>query len=120
MSVWRRMLRSLGLRQEPPVTLPVTFYTRAGCHLCEQALELLREASARFARCSLDLEVIDVDGKPELLGQYGDKVPVLVISGKERLWGKVNPVLLRRTLEAEVQRLRKATYNPRSSADGSR
>ena len=116
MNIWQRMLRRLGLRPEPPIAVPVTLYTRSGCQLCDEALELLL-SRARRAQILPVVDLIDIDQNSELVARYGDKVPVLVIAGKERLWGKLNPVWLRRTLEAEAARLRKADGGPRSSPD---
>ena len=116
MTIWQRMLRLLGLQPEPPIPVPVTLYTRTACHLCDEALKLLR-SRARRAQILPVVEIIDIDHDPELIARYGDKVPVLVIAGKERLWGNFNPVWLRRTLEAEAARLRKTGAAARSSAN---
>ena len=70
-------------------------YTRQGCHLCEHAWELLEEARKSHG---FTLEAIDVDTSPELVQQYGDCVPVVVVDGKVRFRGQVNPVLLKRLL----------------------
>jgi glutaredoxin len=69
----------------------VILYTRAGCHLCDDARELLE-------RYGLTPELIDIDADPALLERYTTCVPVVVIDGKERFRGKVNEVLLRRLL----------------------
>ncbi len=96
MGLWRRFLRWLetpALAESQP--LEIKFYTRAGCHLCEEALELLRDYSKKYP---LTIQEIDVDSQPELADRYGGKVPVLEIDGRPRLWGKINEVLLRRLL----------------------
>jgi glutaredoxin len=69
----------------------VTIYTRAGCHLCDDARELLE-------RYGLSPELIDIDADPALRERYTTCVPVVIIDGKERFRGKVNEVLLRRLL----------------------
>jgi glutaredoxin len=69
----------------------VTLYTRAGCHLCDDAERLLRGYG-------LEPELIDVDADPTLAAAYGDCVPVVEIEGRVRFRGRVNPVLLRRLL----------------------
>lgn len=45
------------------------FLTRQGCHLCEDALQLLR---------GIPLEIVDVDLDLTLLEQYDERVPVLL------------------------------------------
>jgi len=78
--------------------LRVVMYTRQGCHLCEEAWRLLEELRGRYA---LELEAVDVDGDAELVRLHGERVPVIVVNGKERFWGGVNRVLLERLLRAE-------------------
>lgn len=72
-------------------------YTRQGCHLCEQAWQQLEEARRRY---EFALRSVDVDEEPELVRQYGECVPVVAINDRVRFRGIVNPVLLRRILEA--------------------
>jgi glutaredoxin len=77
----------------------IVLYTREGCHLCEQAWEQLERQRRRF---EFDLRLVDVDADAELVRQYGECVPVVVVNDKVRFRGVVNPVLLRRLLEAGV------------------
>jgi len=71
----------------------VVLYTRAGCHLCEEAL-------AALLRHRLAPKLIDIDGDPALRERFNECVPVVIIDGKERFRGRVNPVLLRRIVAA--------------------
>lgn len=74
------------------MTAPSTIlYTREGCHLCDEALDVLR-------RHGLSPELVDIDSDPQLVEQYTECVPVVVIDGRERFRGHVNEVLLRRIL----------------------
>jgi glutaredoxin len=56
----------------------VTLYTRAGCHLCEEAKKVLESARRHAA---FDLEALDIDGDPELRRLYNEEVPVIAIDG---------------------------------------
>jgi glutaredoxin len=69
----------------------VTVYTRVGCHLCDEAKELLE-------RYGLEPELIDIDADPQLRERYTTCVPVVLIDGKERFRGRVNEFPLRRLL----------------------
>ncbi len=71
------------------------FYTRKGCHLCEQAWEVVTAAQKRY---KFTLERVDVDTDPALASEHGECVPVVVIDGKVRFRGRVNQVLLERML----------------------
>jgi glutaredoxin len=70
-------------------------YTRAGCHLCDEARAQLENAQKEHG---FALELVDVDSDPELREAHGDCVPVVLVDGKVRFRGRVNPVLLRRLL----------------------
>lgn len=73
----------------------VIFYTRRGCHLCDDAWEIVAAAQRRHG---FTLERVDVDAVPALAERYGECVPVVTIDGKVRFRGRVNGVLLERML----------------------
>jgi glutaredoxin len=74
----------------------ITMYTRAGCHLCEEAWALLLRYRQRYG---FQLYAIDVDKDASLAALHGDWVPVVEIDGKVRFRGGINEVLLKRVLE---------------------
>lgn len=71
----------------------VILYSRKDCHLCEDALSLLR-------RYGLKPTILDIDADPALRQRYNVCVPVVVIDGRERFRGRVDEILLRRLLDA--------------------
>lgn len=58
----------------------LTVYSRHHCHLCDEMIAALQEMQGRF-RFSLD--VVDVDGDPQLARLYGERIPVLAHGGRE-------------------------------------
>jgi glutaredoxin len=58
----------------------VTLVTRGGCHLCQVAETSLRQLAGELG---FGYEEIDVDGSAELRDRYSDRVPVILIDGKE-------------------------------------
>jgi glutaredoxin len=85
--------------------LTFTVLTREQCCCCHKALDLLKELQLRHG---FRLETIDVDSTPELAARHGNSVPVVVVNGRTRFKGVVNPVLLDRLLRAEsAQAIRK-------------
>lgn len=68
-----------------------TIYTRAGCHLCEDAHVLLQ-------RYSISVTLVDIDQDPELRERYDQCVPVVWIDDRERFRGRIDETLLRRLL----------------------
>lgn len=55
--------------------------TTEGCHLCDQALDVIRRAAPL-----LELTLVDIAEDDELIEQYGEKIPVLRTSGRELCW----------------------------------
>jgi glutaredoxin len=97
------MLRFLqSLFQRPRLEhLHFVLYTRQGCHLCEDAWRLLQKERQRY---HFILEIVDIDTQGKLTEQFGDQVPVVTVNGQIRFRGGINPVLLARLLQAEIQR----------------
>jgi predicted thioredoxin/glutaredoxin len=60
----------------------ITLVTRQGCHLCDQALILLRELG-------LEPELADVDADDDLHRLYDFRVPVLLRDGRVIAEGKI-------------------------------
>jgi glutaredoxin len=56
----------------------VTVYTRAGCHLCAEAIAT---ASALATEAGAGFTTVDVDADPEDQAEYGDLVPVIMVDG---------------------------------------
>ena len=73
----------------------VTVYTRADCGLCEKA-------EAEVARICADVgagwTTVDVDSDPELRAEYGDRVPVIEVDGREHGFWRVEEDRLRSAL----------------------
>lgn len=84
-------------RNRPRQPLSVVLYTRQGCHLCDDAWDLL---TARQKVHGFELRAVDIESDPELTERHGLRIPVVEVNGKERLWGPINAVLLDRMLRA--------------------
>ena len=69
--------------------------TRADCHLCAVAAETLDRLAAE---AGLTVTTVDVDADPELQAEYGDRVPVVLLDGREHSHFTVDVVRLRRDL----------------------
>lgn len=74
----------------------VTLYTRVGCHLCDDAKEVLE--AVRRER-PFELDVVDIDTDPALVALYTDEVPVITIAGRKAFKYRVDPAALRAKLD---------------------
>ena len=77
---------------EPP---RLQLLTRQGCHLCDVAAETLTRIGAE---AGLVPETVDVDGDAELRAEYGDRVPVIEVDGREHGFWRVEEPRLRAAL----------------------
>ena len=73
----------------------LVLYTRPGCHLCE-------DAKAVLARVEADTGVgfteIDISGDDDLEEEYGLRIPVLLLDGREHGYWRVEEDRLRNDL----------------------
>jgi hypothetical protein len=85
------------MRSETTVTEPrLTLITRPGCHLCDVA----KEALDRVVAITGDRWVErDVTGDLELEREYGDRLPVILLDGKEHGYWRVEEDRLLRDLQ---------------------
>jgi glutaredoxin len=58
----------------------VVLYGKAGCHLCEEAREVVERVRAKR---SFELEEVDVSLDPVLHRRYGERIPVVAVDGEE-------------------------------------
>ncbi len=56
----------------------IRVYSRPGCHLCE----LLIDELLPLIRGRLDLEVLNIDTRPEWTERYGIRIPVVEYAGR--------------------------------------
>lgn len=71
----------------------VALYTRAGCHLCEAAEQVV------VGVVGADYDRIDVDGDPALQQRYGDEVPVVAVDGQQISFWRIEESRLRAALD---------------------
>lgn len=74
---------------------PVTVLTRQHCCLCETAIEAVARICGELA---VGWTTTDVDSDSELRAEYGDRVPVILIDGREHGYGAVEPDRFRAAL----------------------
>ena len=79
----------------PPSEHRVTLITRAGCHLCQEAEATLRVLADELG---FAYEELDVDAEADRRDAYSDRVPVILIDGKEHGYWRVEEPRLRAAL----------------------
>ena len=69
-----------------PLQPEVTFYTKAGCHLCEEARDMLDDIAAET---TYELTEIDIRSDPTIFEQYRYRIPVIIINRETLLEGRI-------------------------------
>ena len=64
----------------------VTFYTKAGCHLCEHARDMLDDIAAQTP---FDLTEIDIRSNPEIFELYRYRIPVIIVDETIVIEGRI-------------------------------
>jgi glutaredoxin len=84
--------------------ITITLYSKAGCHLCDEARAYLEELAAGH---DIDIQEIDIRRDPALFERYRYRIPVILVDGVERLEGRIEQddvyALLPQTTELEHQ-----------------
>ena len=74
----------------------VTLYGKPGCHLCDDAREIVERVRTQRP---FELEEVDVSVDPTLHREYGDRIPVLALNGVELFEFHVEEAVLVRQLD---------------------
>ncbi len=78
----------------------VELLTREGCAICERVRARLAELAAELG---FDLSTTDVDaaamaGNPALRAEFGDRLPVILLDGREHSYWEIDEARLRADL----------------------
>ncbi len=76
--------------------MELILYTRASCHLCDEAKGTLAPVLQEFG---VALKEVDVDTDPVLAARYGEQVPVLMLDGRKLAKYHIDAAQVRRALE---------------------
>ena len=78
----------------------VELLTRAGCGICRRVHDRLAELAAEldFALSSTDVDAAAAAGNPGLRAEFGDRLPVVLLDGREHSYWDVDEARLRADL----------------------
>ena len=76
----------------------VTFYSKPGCHLCDEARAVVAQVCAELGE---SFDEVDITAGPEaerLMRAYGEEIPVTFVDGRQHDFWRVDPERLRAAL----------------------
>lgn len=82
-------------KNREPAARTVTLIGKPGCHLCEDAREVLLRVTAELGAA---FEEKDITQDPALYREYAEQVPVTLIDGRQHDFWRVNEDRLRKAL----------------------
>ncbi len=74
------------MSDKQPPRPQVMFYTKAGCHLCEDARDMLDELAAEVP---YDLTELDIRSDMALFEQYRYRIPVIIVNETTTVEGRI-------------------------------
>lgn len=83
------------------VTARVVLYVRDGCHLCDQAREVVAAAAAEAGAAWVEIDVDAADDDGALQREYGESVPVVLVDGVQRGFWRIDPARVAKALRAQ-------------------
>jgi len=81
----------------------VTLIGRPGCHLCDDARQVVERVTADLG---VGFEELSVDDDPQLLAEYAEEIPVVLVDGKQHTFWRVDEARLRKALAPAPERRR--------------
>jgi glutaredoxin len=80
------------------VSTRVRLYSKPGCHLCDDAREVVAEVCRELGE---SFEEVDITAGPEadeLTRRFGEEIPVTFVDGRQHDFWRVDPARLRAAL----------------------
>ncbi|MFT4233294.1 MAG: glutaredoxin family protein [Leucobacter sp.] len=83
------------------VTVHITLIGKPGCHLCDDAREVVAGVRAEMAvrGIATELEELDILADPELARRHAEDIPVVLIDGRRHAIWRVDPERLAAAVE---------------------
>jgi len=76
----------------------IDFYTKPGCHLCHEALDVLKKLQKDF---DFEIRSVNISESSEFMTRYQDSIPVAILNGRTILKHRADARQLRRILNRE-------------------
>ena len=74
----------------------IVLYSKAGCHLCDDARTHLEDLAADY---QITFDEVDIRRDPVIFERYRYRIPVITVNGAERLEGRIEADDVRALLE---------------------
>jgi len=78
-----------------PTDHRITFLSKPGCHLCDDAREVVARVAADLG---VPVDDVDISADPELMARWGEQIPVTLIDGAQHDYWRVDEARLRAAL----------------------
>jgi glutaredoxin-like protein DUF836 len=79
----------------------ITLLSRGGCHLCDDARAVVAAIAADTGVLWDERDIDAADADPQLAEEYGDRVPVVLVDGREHAYWRVEETRLRAAIAGQ-------------------
>ncbi|MEW9514026.1 MULTISPECIES: glutaredoxin family protein [unclassified Streptomyces] len=86
--------------KKKPADRVVTLVGKPGCHLCEDAREVVSAVCAETGASWVEKDITEDE---ELYKEYWEQIPVVLIDDEQHTFWRVDPARLRKALGADVK-----------------
>ena len=73
----------------------ITLIGKPGCHLCDDAREVIARVAAELGVGWVELSVLE---DPQLMAEYAEQIPVILVDGRQHDYWRVDERRLRAAL----------------------
>jgi glutaredoxin len=80
------------------VTARVTLYSKPGCHLCDDAREVVAAVCAELGETFQEVDITSGPEAADLMRAYGEEIPVTFVDGRQHDFWRVDAARLRSAL----------------------
>ncbi len=77
----------------------IDFYTKPGCHLCHEALDVLKKLQKEF---DFEIRSVNILESADFMTRYQYSIPVATLNGRTILKHRADQKLLRRILSRQM------------------
>lgn len=82
--------------------LSLTLYAKPGCHLCDEARDVVDQVLGEFDG-RVTLEEIDITEDARLQRKYGEEIPVVFVGERKHSQWQVDPARLRDRIRTSLE-----------------
>jgi glutaredoxin len=79
-----------------PEPIVIEMYSKPGCHLCDEAKDVIESVRLRFP---FAFRIVNIELEPQLKNEFGSEIPVVFVNGSKTFKYRVDPEKLEKKVK---------------------